>query len=246
MKTSDILLFYTGELDFKYLESQIDNYGFKAFYTDDEAEFTNLCLEKKFDLIIFNACEREGIESGILQGLTGTKNLYTPVMLIAGKDDKELMDIALKHHFDLIIFPFTPGELLIRLQMAVRRKDTEMTIHNKLIDYNVLFENFPAGILQIDVSGNFLRFNKELKKILGMNDIDFSGINFFQLCHPDDYLIQRQSLDRMLRKELDIVTYEIRMINNDGRTIVCRIKAAIVWKDQETLGSFIFSIEETG
>jgi len=246
VKISDSLLFFTGDIDFKYLESHIGNYGFNAVYSSDEEEFAQLCLENKYDLIIYNSYEAESIDKRILKSLTGARNIYTPILIIAGKEDEEVINIVLKHQFDLLIFPFTPQELITRLQMAVRRKNTEITIHNNLIDYSVLFQNFPSGILQTDVNGNFIRFNKELKNILGMNEIDFTGINFFQLCHPDDYLIERQSLDRMLRKESDRVSFEARLINNDGKTIVSKIRASAVWKDQNMLGSFIFSIEKVG
>lgn len=128
--------------------------------------------------------------------------------------------------------------------MAVKRKETELTIHNNLLEYSVLIEHFPTGILQTDVNGNFLRFNKKLKNILGMSERDFTGINFFQLCHPDDYIIERQSLDRLLRKESESLTFEVRLINNDGKTIVSKIRAGTVWKDRNNLGSFIFSVEE--
>ncbi|HCC71792.1 MAG TPA: hypothetical protein DEQ09_11675 [Bacteroidales bacterium] len=244
MKPSDRLLFFTGDIDFKHFESSINNFGFEAVYSSDVNEFKNLCTENKYDIIAYNGYEQDGIDASILKSLTGSMNIYTPVLIIAGKEDEKLMNICLRHQFDLVIFPFTSTELIIRLQLAVRRKNTETTIHNKLIDQNVLYENFPAGILQTDAQGNFIRFNKELKDILGMSDIDFSGINFFQLCHPDDYLMERQSLDRMLRKETDRVSYEVRLINNDGKTIVCKIRASAVWKNQNSLSSFIFSVEK--
>ncbi|MEA1887596.1 MAG: PAS domain S-box protein [Bacteroidota bacterium] len=246
METSDSLLFYTGDIDFQYLDSHLLNYGFKAVYTRDEEEFSKLCLENKYDQIIYNACESDSINNRVLKSLTGTKNINTPILIIAAKEDEEVMNIALSHQFDLVIFPFTPRELIIRLQLALKRKKTEISIHNNLIDHTVLFENFPSGILQTDLNGNFIKFNKELKNILGMSDMDFTGVNFFQLCHPDDYLIERQSLDRMLRKESDTVTFEVRLINNDGKTIVSKISAGTVWKDRDTLDSFIFSIERIG
>lgn len=246
MKTSDILLFYTGDIDFRYLESLIVNSGFDAFYNSDKDEFAQLCVNNKYDLIIYNSYESDGIDKRILSGLTGTKNIYTPVLIIARKDDNEVMNLILRHQFDLLIFPFTPVELITRLKLAVKRKNTEITIHTNLVEYGVLFQNFPSGILQTDVNGNFIRFNEELKNILGMSDLEFAGINFFQLCHPDDYLIERQSLDSILRKERDTASYEVRLINNDGKTIVCKIKATSVWTDKDTLHYFIFSIEETG
>ncbi|MDT8401707.1 MAG: PAS domain S-box protein [Bacteroidales bacterium] len=246
MRTADSLLFFTGEIDFHFLESHINISGFEVLYSAEADEFEKLCHENSYDLIIYNAYEQEEVNSDILKSSKGKKNLYTPVLLIAGKEDKEIMNTALRHQFDLLIFPFTPAELAVRLQLAVKRKKSELTFHNKLVEYSILFENFPTGILQTDLAGNFIRFNKELKNILRMSDMDFTGINFFQLCHPDDYLIERQSLDRMLRKETDNASYEVRLINNDGKTIVSKIRASAVWKDQDTLESFIFAIEKIG
>ena len=244
MRASDKLLFFTGEIDFFFLEPHIKKSGFEVVYTAEAQEFAQLCLEKRYELIIYNGYEDEEIGARVLKCLKGKNNLYTPILIIAGKEDKEIMNIALRQQYDFLVFPFSPDELIIRIQLAAKRKKNELTFHNNLLDYSILFENFPTGILQTDIDGNFIRFNKELKNILGMSDRDFTGINFFQLCHPDDYLIERQSLDRLLRKESDITSFEVRLINNDGRTIVSKIEASTAWKDQNTLGSFIFSIEK--
>lgn len=244
MKTSGKLLFYTGDIDFQHLDTYFQDNNFEIVYSDSKDKFEELCLGTRFELIIYNAYDEEVIPGGILKGLTGAKNMYTPVLVIAGKDKGELMNQVLRHQFDMIIFPFLPVEIMTRIHSSIKRKVTEMVIHNNLLDYRLLFDNFPLGILQTDVKGNFIRFNKKLMHILGMADMDFSGINLFQLCHPDDYLIKRQSLDRLLRKEVDNASYEVRLINNDGRTIVCKMNAASEWKDEKTLGSFIFSLEE--
>lgn len=244
MKTSGKLLFYTGDIDFQHLDTYFQNHGFNVVYSGEKDKFERLCLDDKYELIIYNAYDETLIDSIILRGLTGTKNLYTPVLIITGKDNDELMKQVMRHQFDMIIFPFLPAEILTRIQSSIKRKLTELTIHNNLLEYRLLFDNFPLGILQTDERGNFIRFNKKLMHILGMQDMDFSGINLFQLCHPDDYLIKRQSLDRMLRKEVDNVSYEVRLINNDGRTIVCKMSATSEWKDENTLSSFIFSVEK--
>ncbi len=246
MKTSGKLLFYTGDIDFQHLDTYFQNDGFEVVYSDKKGEFEDLCLGTKFELIIYNGYNEELIGNTILRGLTGTKNLYTPVLIIAGKEDSEMMKQVLRHQFDMIIFPFMPVEIMARIHSSIKRKVTELAIHNNLLEYRLLFDNFPLGILQTDERGNFMRFNKKLMHLLGMHDMDFSGINLFQLCHPDDYLIKRQSLDRMLRREVDNVSYEVRLINNDGRTIVCKMSATSDWKDEKTLGSFIFSVEKMG
>ncbi|MDZ7738471.1 MAG: PAS domain-containing protein [Bacteroidales bacterium] len=244
MKTSGMLLFYTGNIDFQHLNTYFQNDNFEVVYSDNKGKFEELCLGKKFELIIYNAYNEALIDNSILRGLTGTKNLYTPVLIIAGKEDGEMMKQVMRHQFDMIIFPFLPVELIARIHSSIKRKVTEMAIHNSLLEYRLLFDNYPLGILQTDERGNFMRFNKQLMNILDMHDMNFSGINLFQLCHPDDYLIKRQSLDRMLRREVDNVSYEVRLINNDGQTIVCKLSATSDWKDEKTLGSFIFSVEK--
>ncbi|MEZ5000165.1 MAG: beta-eliminating lyase-related protein [Bacteroidales bacterium] len=47
------------------------------------------------------------------------------------------------------------------------------------------------------------------------------------MCHPEDYFIERKQLDRLLRKETGKVNFEIRLINNDGKTSVCKIVATL-------------------
>ncbi|MFO7756451.1 MAG: PAS domain S-box protein [Bacteroidales bacterium] len=244
MKTSGKLLFYMGDIDFQHLDTFFQNNGFEIVYSGEKDKFGELCLGDKYEMVIYNAYDESLIDTSILKSLSDKKNLYTPVLIIIAKDNGELMKEALKHQFDIIVFPFSPVEILTRIQSSINRKFTERTIHNNLLEYRLLFDNFPLGILQTDERGNFIRFNKKLLQILGMQDMDFSGINLFQLCHPDDYLIKRQSLDRMLRREVDNASYEVRLINNDGRTIVCKMNVTSEWKDENTLDSFIFSVEK--
>ncbi|HKL67350.1 MAG TPA: PAS domain-containing protein [Bacteroidales bacterium] len=243
MKKSERLLFFTGELDSLYFDNQLSGYEIDKTYSKNKDEFSQLSTDEKYDILIFNNTGNELIPGNIIQSLTGAKNLYTPVIIICGKDDVEVMNQCLRHQFDFIVFPFYGIEFRARIKLAVKSKETEITIHKSLLQYRAMFEEFPAGVLQTDENGNFYRYNNHLLKILEMKDPDFSGLSFFQLCHPDDYLIQRQNLDRLLRKEIDEAEFEIRIINNNGKTIVCNVRVKAIWLGKDDFGSFIYTLE---
>lgn len=244
MKTNNSLLFFSESIDFNFLKSHLDNNEHNTTYLSSIDEFVKTCTEQEFQLIIVDSTGKEGIDKQILTCLTSSKKIYTPVLIVVNKDDRDLMQQSARHQFDFIVFPFNPEELIIRINASIRRKETELVIHYNLKDYRNLFDNFPGGIIQTDEHGSFLRYNREIFKLLNMKEKDFYGVNFFQLCHPDDYLIKRQHLDRILRKEIEQVNYEVRLINNNGETSVCRLSVKSIWKDEQTFSSFIFAIEK--
>ena len=79
-----------------------------------------------------------------------------------------------------------------------------------------------------------------------MQESDLTDVNFFQLCHPDDYFIERKQLDRLLRQEVSSVNYEIRIINNEGKTAVCKVIASAIWEDAGIFNAFTFILEKIG
>ncbi len=84
---------------------------------------------------------------------------------------------------------------------------------------------------------------KRFLEIMNMSDLDTRKENFFQLCHPDDYFLERKQLDRLLKKDLARINYEIRLINNGGKTIVSSVSAGAVWSDDGHFSSFSFIVE---
>ncbi|MEZ5010389.1 MAG: PAS domain S-box protein [Bacteroidales bacterium] len=108
--------------------------------------------------------------------------------------------------------------------------------------FRTLFDTFPVGIVQADQHGNFIAINPFFAGCLNMAETDVYKENFFQLCHPEDYFIERKQLDRLLRKETGKVNFEIRLINNDGKTSVCKIVANAVWENNDTFSFFTFVV----
>ena len=79
--------------------------------------------------------------------------------------------------------------------------------------------------------------------IIDMSEEEIMNENFLKLCHPDDYFIERKQLDRLLKREAETVTFETRIINNEGSTTVCKVKVIIIW-DKSIFKSFAFVIEK--
>jgi PAS domain S-box-containing protein len=100
------------------------------------------------------------------------------------------------------------------------------------------------GIILTDEHGEFKKANPGFLSLINMPQKDLLKENFFKLCHPEDYFVERKQLDRLLRKELESVGYEIRLINNDGKTFVCSVQSKILWTKPDVFESFVFVLRE--
>jgi hypothetical protein len=42
-----------------------------------------------------------------------------------------------------------------------------------------------------------------------------------------------------------MVNYEIRIINNEGKTAVCKVTASTIWENRDVITAYTFILEKT-
>lgn len=241
---NESILIQEGEIDLRHLADILKNENIHCVYEATREGFISSCKARKYNAIILTLTGQTGLGEEIIKAISWSQNLFTPVMVVTPECDPDLTELLLKYKFEYLRFPFLPGEFIFRIRRAIRLKQNEEIVHSNLLKYRTLCDNFPVGIAQTDQYGKFEGVNPAFADFMNMSEPDLFRENFFQLCHPDDYFILRKQLDRLLRREIRIVNFEIRLINNDGKTAVCKVVANSMWENDTDFSSFTFVIEK--
>ncbi len=240
--TPGSILIFQNQLDLNYLGNVVNEKDKECTFESGLNNFSTLCSGKKYDLIIIAATGDVPILNEVIDIVSGSMNFHTPLLVICD-DNTDVIGEVVSRQYDFIIFPFSNEEFKWRIDQIIRRSKTEEIVHHNIVRLRSVFDNLPVAIVQTDSTGRILFVSREFGTILETGENNVLKENFFQLCHPDDYFIERKQLDRLLKRESERVRYEIRLINNEGRTKVCRILATSLWKDKDVFTSYIFVIE---
>lgn len=241
---SETILVQEGGIDLGHLSDILANENIKAEFEGTMDGFVGKCKSIRYSAIILTVTADKTLREEFTRAISWSPNIFTPVLVVSTENDNKLLDIILRYKFEYIRFPFTAEEFLFRIRRIIRLKQNEEIIHGNLLKYRSLFDNFPVGIVQTDQFGKFEGVNPSFAEMMSMSEADLHRENFLELCHPDDYFIERKQLDRLLRKEAMTVKYEIRLINNDGKTSVCKVVANAFWENELNFTSFTFVIEK--
>lgn len=240
---NETILIQEGGIDLGHLSDILINENINSEFEDTMDGFINKCKSTRYSAIVLNVASNKSLREEFPRAIAWSPNIFTPVMVVAADPDPVLLETLLRYKFEFIRFPFTAEEFLFRIRRIIRLKQNEEIVHGNLLKYRSLCDNFPVGIVQTDQYGKFEGINPSFADMMRMTEADLYRENFFQLCHPDDYFIERKQLDRLLRKEVKTVSFEIRLINNDGKTSVCKVVSNALWENDLNFTSFTFVIE---
>lgn len=238
------ILILEADIDLKYLDGTLQGENYIADFERNSDEFIVKCKKNRYSAFVIGSNDDKGVEDSIINAISWSPNIFTPVLVVCPELSPKLIAAISGYKYELIKFPFTVEELIFRIRKMIRQKQNEESVHNTLVKYRSLFDKFPLGIVQTDQHGNFLSANDAFTTFTSMPEAELFKENFFQLCHPEDYFIERKQLDRLLRKEVTSVSYEIRLINNDGITCVCKIIVSSIWESDGEFGNFTFVLEK--
>lgn len=242
-ENNESILIQEGSIDLKYLADILAIEHITSTFEGTLDGFLSKCKSIKYSAIILTVADNKTLNEEYPRAISWSPNIFSPVLVVSPVCEPDLLETLQRYKFEYIKFPFTPVEFLFRLRRIMRLKHNEEIVHDNLMKYRTLCDNFPVGIVQTDKNGKFTGINPAFATMMCMNEADLYRENFFRLCHPDDYFIERKQLDRLLRKEVKTVNFEIRLINNDGNTSVCKIVANSLWENDLKFNSFTYVIE---
>lgn len=237
------VLIFSSELDLSHLSDFLEPESFSCSFAASTEEFSEKCRDNKFSAIVLTVNTSQKIDELILNSISWSINMFTPILVVTPLLVDDFANQLIRYGFETIMFPFSDREFFFRLRKMIRQKQNEEAVHTNLLSYRALFDNFPVGIIQTSQKGDFTFVNPVFTEIIGMSDQELFNENFFRMSHPDDYLLMRKQLDRLLKREIRVVKFETRLINNDGKSSVCKIVAAAIWDGEESFDRFTFVIE---
>jgi PAS domain S-box-containing protein len=243
VENKESILVLEIDIDLQFMAGILENESYIVEFETIPESFIAKVKKSRYSAFIISLNQKE-VSENIINAITWSVNIFTPVLVVCPEIDSKLVSDLTRYKFEMISFPFTSDEFLFRIGKMIRQNQNEESVHNNLVKYRSLFDNFPLGIVQTDQHGAFIAINKSFIQFTNMTEKEMYGENFFQLCHPDDYFIERKQLDRLLRKVTEKVDYEIRLINNDGVTCVCKVIANSQWENNGSFSHFTFILEK--
>jgi PAS domain S-box-containing protein len=156
-----------------------------------------------FQLAICNldSADSDGLELAreIVRDHPGTAT----VVLVTGEDNPEAAKSLFAHGvFGYLVEPFWPGQLLITVMSALRRRDLEITAkaHSQNLEdrRQTIIDMAPIGIYAKDVSGHYIVANDKANELAGLQPGELVGLTDEAFLSPEELEVGSLSFQRVL------------------------------------------------
>jgi PAS domain S-box-containing protein len=97
------------------------------------------------------------------------------------------------------------------------RRQAELALQASEARFRAIFEHAAVGIAQVNLSGQFLQVNQRYGEMLGYSEAELLQHTIADITHPDDWNIQWQALQNLLKGEVKAISLEKRCICKDGQ-----------------------------
>jgi PAS domain S-box-containing protein len=104
------------------------------------------------------------------------------------------------------------------------------------------FDHSPIGMALVSPTGNWMKVNDSLCKILGYSRDELSDLTFQNITHPDDLDKDMKHLKKMLDGDLIAFSVEKRYINKNGKIIWVLLSTTLVWNNNHAPLYFISQV----
>jgi PAS domain S-box-containing protein len=127
------------------------------------------------------------------------------VVLVTGEDDPEAAKSLFAHGvFGYLVEPFWPGQLLITVMSALRRRDLEIAAkaHSQNLEdrRQTIIDMAPIGIYAKDISGHYVVANDKASELAGLQPGELVGLTDEAFLSPDELEIGSISFQRVLEE----------------------------------------------
>jgi len=124
------------------------------------------------------------------------------------------------------------------------RKEAEEALRGSEARFRATFEQAAVGIVQVDVGGNWLRFNDRFCELVGYEREELEATSLFRLIPPEDLERQFERGLRMLADELSEYSEEMRIVRRDGSRSWINVTVYLVRDDAGEQRYFIAVAED--
>jgi PAS domain S-box-containing protein len=117
------------------------------------------------------------------------------------------------------------AQLMTALEEA---KDSEGMLRESLKMFRTTFEQAALGIAHIDLEGHWIRVNENLSEVLGYSREELRRKTFDDVTHPDDLKVNLDHMKRLLSREIDHYSIDMRCVRKDGSHLWINLSVSLV------------------
>ncbi len=112
-----------------------------------------------------------------------------------------------------------PIKMIGTIQDVTERKLAEEAIIASELKYRTLFNNTALAVGIRSLDGGYVEFNNAYFKMLGYSYEELKNMKSEDYTHPDDIIITRANMQKIISGEKDIVRYEKRYLHKNGNIV---------------------------
>lgn len=112
-----------------------------------------------------------------------------------------------------------PIKMIGTIQDITERKLTEEAISASELKYRTLFNNTALAVGIRSLDGGYVEFNNAYFKMMGYSYEELKNMKSEDYTHPDDIIITKTNMQKIISGETDLVRYEKRYIHKNGNIV---------------------------
>ena len=131
---------------------------------------------------------------------------------------------------ELTITPLKRGsqtEFSAFIRDITERKRAQAALSESEARYRAAFEQAGVGMVEVDLTGRYLRVNPAFAELVGRPADEIVGMTIFELAHPDDRVPDQSAFRRMVAGAAP-VRRQKRYLRPDGSVAVANLTGAVV------------------
>ncbi len=107
-----------------------------------------------------------------------------------------------------------------RTAVELEHRRAEAALRESEARFRATFDHAAAGIANVSLDGRWLWVNRNLCEVLGYSEAELTHLGTLeQITHPDDLLLGRDMVHRLIAGEIDSSTLQKRYLRKDGSIV---------------------------
>jgi PAS domain S-box-containing protein/putative nucleotidyltransferase with HDIG domain len=170
------------------------------------------------DLILMDIM-LDGDLNGIEAAQEIRDTLSIPVIYTTALSGEEVIERAqITDPYGYLIKPIEEKDLLVSIEIALRRHDFEERLEESEKRFRTLFEESRDAIYIRDSDGNYIDLNRSMLQLFGYEREDLGHFNVNDIfANPEDM----RAFEKALQKEGFVKDLEVKMRRKDGTELIC-------------------------
>lgn len=204
------ILVVDDELDMiKLLKSYLEVHDYTVYMAQDGIEAIEIIRTQEIDLVLLDLMMPR------MDGLTACKRIRdfsdVPILMLTAKGSEDDRVTGLKSGADdYIVKPFSPKEVLARIEATLRRVHITPNINDQIIKFEELYINLKGYVVKVN------------EQVINLTRKEFLLLSFL-VRHPGQVFTREQLLDQIWGLESEGT---MRTVDTHVKTLRLKLKSA--------------------